>query len=145
MAETIQNIQADAVPTKAASKGKKKAALANRSQAHIALENALVKALLEQLPYSQLPPEETSRPVIFAKFIDSLARINSCRDELITLGFSLGRASISYDSPPDYAVRVEIEKQVAGQYLIHLDAPVNNAGAHLGALPAEEIREYLLW
>jgi hypothetical protein len=90
-----------------------------------------------------LSQEEANRTVIFATFIDSLAKISSCREELIALGFSLGRATISYDSPPESAVRVDSEKQVVAQYHLHLDSPVNNAGAHLGALPAEEIREYL--
>ena len=142
MADLIQTTQTGAQPAKSASKSKKPQ-VAKRSEAHAAIENELVKALLEQLPYFQLSPEESSRAVIFAKYIDSLAKINSYRDELIALAFSLGRATISYDAPPHYAVRVDSEKKVVDQYRIHLDAPVNNAGADLGALPTEEIREYL--
>lgn len=142
MAEKIQTAQVESQLVKSAPKSKK-AQVAKRSQAHIKVEDQLVKALLEQLPYYQLPPDESSQAAIFAKFIDSLARINSCRDELIALGFSIGLATISYDSPPNHAVRVDSEKKVAAQYFIHLDAPVNNAGAHLGSLPPEEVREYL--
>lgn len=142
MAKKIQAAHAGTQPAKSAVKPKKMVG-ANRSEAHAAIEEELFRALQSQLPYWQLSAEESSRSVIFAKYLDSLAKLNACRDELVALGFSLGRATISYDSPPLDAVRVEKEKEIADEYRIQLDSPVNNAGADLGALSVEEIRDHL--
>lgn len=142
MAKKIQAAHVGMQPAKSAIKPKKTVGT-NRTEAHAAIEEELVRALQSHLPYWQLSAQESSRPVIFAKYLDSLAKLNVCRDELVALGFSLGRATISYDSPPLDAVRVEKEKEIADEYRISLDSPVNNAGADLGALPIEEIREHL--
>ncbi len=142
MAKKIQAAHAGTQPAKSAVKPKKVVGT-NRSEAHAAIEEELVRALQSHLPYWQLSAEESSRSVIFAKYLDSLAKLNLCRDELVALGFSLGRATISYDTPPLDAVRAEKEKEIADEYRIQLDSPVNNAGADLGALPIEEIRDHL--
>lgn len=143
MAHKNRNRRANSPPISQPPQPSRQPVSRGRSLRHATTENELIASILIQLPYHDLSPQEANREVIFARYIDSLAKLDVCRQQLVALGTALAMASITYESPLPENVQSEIQSSILSDFHFRLDAPANIAGADLGALPVDEIREFL--
>ncbi len=116
---------------------------AKRTLAYGSLEADLVAAISQQLPFGDLAKDQCNRELIFARYIDSVQVLDRRRQQLLTLSEALAMVTVKYETPLKDEVRAEVEKQIKSDFRFRLDAPANYAGAEVGALPVEEIREHL--
>lgn len=114
-----------------------------RSLVHAPIEEELVATILAQMPLCSLAKETSSREVIIARYLDSLKRLGVHLQELLALGEAIAIASIHFESSVSEEHRAEIVQLITAEFRFRLDAPVNLAGAELGAIPAAEVHEYL--
>lgn len=116
---------------------------AKRSLAYGSLEADLIAAIFQHLPFALLAKDQTNRDQVFACYLESLKVLDTRRQELLALSEALAMVTIRYETPLKDDVRAEAEKQIKADFRFRLDAPVNYAGAEVGALPVDEIREHL--